>query len=145
MSRFRILRMFLNTLIWGAAGVITILLLPFLNPLRPRVLRPFGALQIAPACTDQGVLAMNYPIDMKPDRIRWKRTKGRQQLLLNKIYDAVTEEFTRDAMASLATVLAHLCIVTDVAKPEAIEAFGNAFDEARDMLSGSGANASLLN
>jgi hypothetical protein len=79
---------------------------------------------------------MNYPIDMKPDRIRWKRTKGRQQLLLNKIYDAVTEEFTRDAMASLATVLAHLCIVTDVAKPEAIEAFGNAFDEARDMLSG---------
>jgi hypothetical protein len=88
---------------------------------------------------------MNYPIDMKPERIRWKRTTGRQQLLLNKVYDAVTEEFTRDAMASLATVLAHLCIVTDVAKPEAIEAFGNAFDEARDMLSGSGANASLLN
>ena len=59
---------------------------------------------------------MNYPIDMKPERIRWKRTTGRQQLLLNKVYDAVTEEFTRDA----ATVLAHLCIVTDVAKPEAI-------------------------
>ena len=88
---------------------------------------------------------MNYPIDIKPERIRCKRTKGRKQLLLNKVYDAVTEEFTRDAMASLATVLAHLCIVTDVAKPEAIEAFGNAFDEARDMLSGSGANASLLN
>jgi hypothetical protein len=80
---------------------------------------------------------MNYPIDMKPERIRWKRMKGRQQLLLDKVYDAVTEEFTRDAMASLATVLAHLCIVTDVAKPEAIEAFGNAYDEARDMLSGS--------
>ena len=88
---------------------------------------------------------MNYPIDMKPERIRWKRTRGRQQLLLNKVYDAVTEEFTRDAMASLATVLAHLCIVTDVAKPDAIEAFGDAYDEARDMLSGSGANASLLN
>jgi hypothetical protein len=88
---------------------------------------------------------MNYPIDMKSERIRWKRMKGRQQLLLDKVYDAVTEEFTRDAMASLATVLAHLCIVTDVAKPEAIEAFGNAYDEARDMLSGSGANASLLN
>lgn len=82
---------------------------------------------------------------MKPERIRWKRTKGRQQLLLNKVYDSVTEEFARDAMASLATVLAHLCIVTDVAKPAAIEAFGNAYDEARDILSGSGANASLLN
>ena len=82
---------------------------------------------------------------MKLERIRWKRTKGRQQLLLNKVYDAVTEEFTRDAMASLATVLAHLCIVTDVAKSEAIEAFGDAFDEARDMLSGSGANAYLSN
>ena len=88
---------------------------------------------------------MNYPIDMKSERIRWKRMKGRQQLLLDKVYDAVTEEFTRDAMASLATVLAHLCIVTDVAKPEAIEAFGDAYDETRDTLSGSGANASLLN
>ena len=48
-------------------------------------------------------------------------------------------------MASLATVLAHLCIVTDVAKPEAIEAFGNAYDEVRDMSSGSCANAPLLN
>ena len=82
---------------------------------------------------------------MKPKRIRWERTKGRQQLLLDKIYDAVTEEFARDAMVSLATVLAHLCIVTDVAKPEAIEAFGNAYDETRDMVSGSGADASLLN
>jgi len=52
---------------------------------------------------------MNYPIDMKSERIRWKRMKGRQQLLLDKVYDAVTEEFTRDAMASLATVLAHIC------------------------------------
>ena len=82
---------------------------------------------------------------MKPERIKWKRTIGRNQLLLDKVYDAVTEEFTRDAMASLATVLAHLCIVTDVAKSEAIEAFRNAYDETRDMLSGSGANASLLN
>jgi len=82
---------------------------------------------------------------MKLERIRWKRTKDRQQLLLDKMYDAVTEEFTRDAMASLATVLTHLCIVTNVAKPEALEAFGNAYDEVRDMLSGSGANASLLN
>ena len=48
-------------------------------------------------------------------------------------------------MVSLATVLAHLCIVTDVAKPEAIEAFGNAYDKARDMLSGGCANPSLLN
>jgi hypothetical protein len=63
---------------------------------------------------------------MKLERIRWKRTKGGQHLLLDKVYDAVTEEFTRDAMASLATVLAHLCIVTDVAKLEAIEAFDNA-------------------
>jgi hypothetical protein len=82
---------------------------------------------------------------MKLERIRWIRTKGRQRLLLDKVYDAVTEEFTRDAMGSLATVLAHLCIVTDVAKPEAIEAFGNAYDEARDMSSGSCANAPLLN
>jgi preprotein translocase subunit SecF len=82
---------------------------------------------------------------MKPERIRWNRTKSRNQLLLDRVYDAVTEEFTRDAMASLATVLAHLCIVTGVAKPEAIEAFGNAYDEARDMLSGSGTNAALLN
>ena len=82
---------------------------------------------------------------MKLERIRWIRTKGRQRLLLDKVYDAVTEEFTRDAIASLATVLAHLCIVTDVAKLEAIEAFGNAYDEARDMLSGGCANASLLN
>jgi hypothetical protein len=82
---------------------------------------------------------------MKPERIKWKRTKGRQQFLLGKVYDAVTEEFTRDAMASLATVLAHLCIATDVAKSEAIEAFGNAYDETRDMLSGSGADTSLLN
>lgn len=81
---------------------------------------------------------------MKPERIRWNRTKSRKQLLLDRVYDAVTEEFTRDAMASLATVLAHLCIVTGVAKPEAIEAFGNAYDEARDMLSG-GTNAALLN
>ena len=88
---------------------------------------------------------MNYPIDMKAERIRWKRMKGRQQLLLDKVYDAVTEEFTRDAMASLATVLAHICIVSDVAKSEAVEAFGNAYDETRDMLSGSRANASLLN
>ena len=48
-------------------------------------------------------------------------------------------------MGSLATVLAHLCIVTDVAKPEAIEAFGNAYEETRDTLSGSCANAPLLN
>jgi hypothetical protein len=82
---------------------------------------------------------------MKLERIRWIRTKGRQRPLLDKVYDAVTEEFTRDAMGSLATVLAHLCIVTDVAKPEAIEAFGNAYDEARDMLSGGCANAALLN
>jgi len=82
---------------------------------------------------------------MKPERIRWKRAKGRHQLLLDKVYDAVTEEFSRDAMASLATVLAHLCIVTDVAKPQAIEAFGNAYDEARNVLSGGCANASLLN
>jgi hypothetical protein len=83
--------------------------------------------------------------DMKLERIKWKGTKGRQQLLLGQVYDAVTEEFTRDAMASLATVLAHICIVTDVAKLEAIEAFGNAYDEARNMVSGSGDNASLLN
>jgi hypothetical protein len=88
---------------------------------------------------------MNYPIDMKAERIRWKRMRGRQRLLLDKVYDAVTEEFTRDAMPSLATVLAHLCIVSEVAKPEAIEAFGNAYDETREMLSGSRANASLLN
>ena len=79
--------------------------------------------------------------DVKPERIKWKRTKGRQQLLLDKIYDAVTEEFTRDAMASLATVLAHLCIVTNVAKPEALEAFGNVYDEARDVVSDSCVNA----
>ena len=77
---------------------------------------------------------------MKPERIKWKWTKGRQQLLLDKIYDAVTEEFARDAMASLATVLAHLCIVTNVAKPEALEAFGNVYDEARDVVSGSSVN-----
>jgi hypothetical protein len=82
---------------------------------------------------------------MKPERIRWKRSKGRQQLLLDKIYDAVTEEFARDAMASLATVLAHLCVVAGVAKPKALESFGNAYDETRDMLSGSGAKASPLN
>jgi hypothetical protein len=68
---------------------------------------------------------------MKLERIRWKRTKGRRQLLLDKVYDAVSEEFSRDAMASLATVLAHLCIVTGVAKPKAIEAFSNAYDEIR--------------
>ncbi|MGY8685958.1 hypothetical protein Q2941_50970 [Bradyrhizobium sp. UFLA05-153] len=82
---------------------------------------------------------------MKPERIKWKRTKGRQQLLLDKIYDAVTEEFTRDAMASLATVLAHLCIVTNVPKPEALKAFGSVYDEARDAVSGSCVNTSLLN
>ena len=82
---------------------------------------------------------------MKPERVQWKRTKGRNQLLLDKIYDAVTEEFSRDAMASLATVLAHICIITNVAKPMAIEAFGNVYDETRDKLSGSCANASLLN
>ena len=82
---------------------------------------------------------------MKPERIQWKRTKGRNELLLDKIYDAITEEFSRDAMASLATVLAHLCIITDVAKPKAIEAFGNVYDETRDKVSGSCANASLLN
>ena len=49
------------------------------------------------------------------ERIQWKRTNGKQ-LLLDKVYDAVTEEFTRDAMAALATVLAHLCIATNVAK-----------------------------
>jgi hypothetical protein len=70
----------------------------------------------------QATVMMNPQVaeaDMKLERIRWKRTKGRQQLLLDKIYDAVTEEFSRDAMASLATVLAHLCIVADVAKPKA--------------------------
>ena len=82
---------------------------------------------------------------MKPERIKWKRTIGRNQLLLDKVYDAVTEEFSRDAMASLATVLAHICIITDVAKPKAIEEFGNVYDEIRDRLSGSRANAPLLN
>ena len=82
---------------------------------------------------------------MKLERIRWRWTKERQHLLLNKVYNAVTEEFTRDAMALLATVLAHVCIVTDVARPDAIEAFGNAYDETRDMLSRSGANACRLN
>ena len=78
---------------------------------------------------------------MNLERIKWMRTKGRRHLLLEKMYDAVTEEFTRDAMASLATVLAHLCVVTNVAKPEALEAFGNVYDEARDVVSGSSANA----
>ena len=82
---------------------------------------------------------------MKLERIRWKRTGGRRQLLLDKVYDAVTEEFSRDAMASLATVLAHLCIVADVAKPKAVEAFGHTYDETHDKLSGSRAVASLLN
>ena len=45
--------------------------------------------------------------------------------MLDKVYDAVTEEFSRDAMASLATVLAHICIITNVAKPKAIEAMGH--------------------
>lgn len=81
---------------------------------------------------------------MKLERIRWKRLKGRQQLLLDKVYDAVTEEFARDAMGSLATVLAHLCIVTDVAKSEAIEAFGDVYDHARDIVSESRADGSLL-
>ena len=31
---------------------------------------------------------------MKLDRIRWKRTKGRQHLLLDKVYDAVTGRTT---------------------------------------------------
>ena len=82
---------------------------------------------------------------MSLERIKWEQTKGRQHLLLDKIYDAVTEQFTRDAMASLATVLAHLCIVTDVAKPDALNAFGNVYDETRDEVSGSSVNASLLN
>ena len=82
---------------------------------------------------------------MNPERIKWEQTKGRQQLLLDKMYDAVTEEFTRDAMASLATVLAHLCIVTDVAKPDALDAFGNVYDETRGKVSSSCVNASLLN
>ena len=82
---------------------------------------------------------------MKLERIRWKRTKAMQQLLLDKVYHAVTEEFSRDAMASLATVLAHLCIVADVAKPVAIEAFGNAYEQTRETLSGNCANAPLLN
>jgi hypothetical protein len=82
---------------------------------------------------------------MKPERVQWKRTKGRNQLLLDKIYDAVTEEFSRDAMASLATVLAHICIITGVAKPKAVEAFGNVYDETHDRLSESRANATLLN
>ena len=82
--------------------------------------------------------------DMKPERIRWTRTKGRQQLL-NRVYDAVTEEFSRDAMASLATVLAHLCIATNIAKPEALHAFGNVYDKTREMIAGRYVNASLLN
>jgi hypothetical protein len=72
---------------------------------------------------------------MKPERIQWKRTRRRNQLLLDKVYDVVTEEFSRDATASLATVLAHICIIADVAKPKAIEAFGNVYDETRDKLS----------
>ena len=48
-------------------------------------------------------------------------------------------------MASLATVLAHICIITDVAKPKAIETFGNVYDETRDKLSDNCANAFLLN
>jgi hypothetical protein len=48
-------------------------------------------------------------------------------------------------MASLATVFTHICIITDVAKPKAIEAFGNVYDETRDKVSGSCANAPLLN
>jgi hypothetical protein len=83
--------------------------------------------------------------DTKPERIQWKRTNGRNELLLDKVYDAVTEEFSREAMASLATVLAHICIISDVAKPKAIEAFGSVYDETRDKLSGSCANAFLLN
>ena len=83
--------------------------------------------------------------DMKPERIKWKLTKGRQRLLLNKIYDAVTEELSRDAMASLATVLAHLCIATNIAKPEALHAFGNVYDKTREMIAGRYVNASLLN
>jgi hypothetical protein len=80
---------------------------------------------------------------MNLERIKWEQRKGRQQLLIDKLYNAVTEEFTRDAMASLATVLAHLCIVTNVAKSEAAETFGNVYDEVHDMLSGSSVNVSL--
>jgi hypothetical protein len=72
---------------------------------------------------------------MRLERIEWKRTNGKQ-LLLDKVYDAVTEEFTRDAMAALATVLAHLCIATNVAKRQAIEAFDDAYDHVGDMVSG---------
>ena len=72
---------------------------------------------------------------MRLERIRWERTNGKQ-LLLDKVYDVVTEEFTRDAMAALATVLAHLCIATNVAKRQAIEAFDDAYDHVGDMVSG---------
>jgi hypothetical protein len=74
---------------------------------------------------------------LRLERIEWKRTSGKQ-LLLDKVYDAVTEESTRDAMAALATVLAHLCIATNVARLQAIEAFDNAYDHVGDMVSGRG-------
>jgi len=54
-------------------------------------------------------------------------------------------EISRDAMASLATVLAHLCIATNIAKPAALDAFGNVYDQMRDMISGRCIKASLLN
>jgi hypothetical protein len=66
---------------------------------------------------------------MKPERTQWKRTKRR-----NQVYDVVTEEFSRDVMASPATVLSLICI-TDAAKSKAIEAFGKVYDETRDKLS----------
>ena len=48
-------------------------------------------------------------------------------------------------MGSLANVLAHLCIATNIAKPAALEAFGNVYDKIRDMISRSAINPSQLN
>jgi hypothetical protein len=47
-------------------------------------------------------------------------------------------------MASLATVLAHLCIATNIAKPAPRHAFGNVYDKTREMIAGSAVNPSLI-
>ena len=70
---------------------------------------------------------------MKPERIQWKRTKRRNQLLLDKIL--LPKNFPATRWRRLPPYSRISAIITDVAKPKAIEAFGNVYDETRDELS----------
>jgi hypothetical protein len=89
---------------------------------------------------------------MTPERIRWKRTKGRQQFLLDKSMESRVRSMMLLPKNLPVTQWRRLPPYSRISASSPmsqsrrpLRLLAMPMTEARDMLSGSGANASLLN